>query len=313
MDENINKNKEEQPEVKEASKGSKPSNILQICLLTVFSGIFLVCAVYLAINFAGKMEGGKLYESIAEEYSVFDPSAESVKKLYTPDALPKQSASMQTLEGRKTSGTTDSETASSSAASDRLMEIRASLESLRETNPDTYGWISVSGTDINYPIAQGTDNEFYLTHSMTKSYLAIGTIFADYNCKDTVTDNFNTVFYGHNVVSTRFASSMFHDVTKFLDEEFFNNTFIYIYTFDGIYVYKPFSIYSTTSDNFYFTTDFSSEENFLDFAADVKALSRLHSDVEIGEGDTIITLSTCTNGPKNQRYALHAVLVDSIT
>ena len=37
-------------------------------------------------------------------------------------------------------------------------------------NPDTIGWIKVLGTDINYPVVQTNNNDFYLTHSFDKSY-----------------------------------------------------------------------------------------------------------------------------------------------
>ncbi|MBQ7836393.1 MAG: class B sortase [Clostridia bacterium] len=291
---------------------SKAANIFQISLICLFGGVFLVCAVYLAINYIGKIQGGQIYEGIAGEYSVFDPTATVTSDGSIPHILPSSDAPMQTLEKRMTSGTTDSQTGSSDD-SDKLAQVRSSLKALKEKNPDVYGWIFVSDSDINYPIVQGSDNQYYLNHSIEKKYLAIGTIFADSNCKEKITDNYNTVFYGHNVVTDRKGSSMFHDVTKFLDKDYFDNTVIYVYTMDGIYVYKPFSIYGTTSDHFYFTTTFTGETEFLQFAAKVKALSSFQNDVTVKEGDTMITLSTCTNGPQNARYALHAVLVDHIT
>ena len=53
-------------------------------------------------------------------------------------------------------------------------------------NPDVYAWITVPGTEIEYPILQHpSDNSYYFMH---KSYY----------CSKDITDN-NTVIYGHNV------------------------------------------------------------------------------------------------------------------
>ena len=309
LSEDIREDAEEKSEAKPTR--SKTANIIQISLICLFGAVFLACIIYLVFNYAGKIMGSNMYEGIADRHSVFDPLL-SVTDLTSPHILPEPDTPMQTLERRRVSGATDSQTGTS-GNTDKLSQIRASISELKEQNPDVYGWIFVSDSDINYPIVKGTDNRYYLNHSIEKSYLAIGTIFADSNCKETITDNYNTVFYGHNVVTDRKGSSMFHDVTKFLDSEYFNNTMIYIYTMDGIFVYKPFSIYGTTSDHFYFTTEFTGEAAFLKFASDVKALSSHKTDAEIKSGDTIITLSTCTNGPKNARYALHAVLIDHIS
>ena len=45
-------------------------------------------------------------------------------------------------------------------------------------NPETVGWIQVNGTNINYPIVQHNDNNFYLEHDFYKRKTNIGWIFA---------------------------------------------------------------------------------------------------------------------------------------
>ena len=97
---------------------------------------------------------------------------------------------------------------------------------------------------------RGSDNDYYLDHAYTGEALPIGSIFLDYNTKDVLTDNYNAVIYGHNVVAVAGSkSSMFHDVTKYLDADFFASHKIYIYTMDGVFIYKPVSIYPTTSED----------------------------------------------------------------
>ena len=48
--------------------------------------------------------------------------------------------------------------------------ISVDFEELLQKNKDTIGWIQVNGTNINYPIVQTEDNDYYLTHSFDKKY-----------------------------------------------------------------------------------------------------------------------------------------------
>ena len=117
--------------------------------------------------------------------------------------------------------------------------------------------------------------------------------------------NYNTVFYGHNITS----GAMFHDVTKFFDDYYFDNVRIYIYTFDGVYIYEPFAIYETRYDSNYIRTGFTSFEDFKTFTDKIKGDASKVRDVEITESDRIITLSTCYGGMSDKRYLVQAVLV----
>lgn len=299
------------PPEKPKPKRSKFENFIQIFLMIVFGSIFAVSAVYLCFNYWNKIQGGQLYGDMANDFNIFVPGNESVTELYAPLPPSKSDSPMQSLDNRLSSGTTDSADGTNET-DERLIAIRQSLTALKEKNSDIYGWIFVEGTDINYPVLRGTDNSYYLTHSHEKKYLAIGSIFADYQLADNIKDNFNTVFYGHNVVTNVPGSSMFHDVEKFLKKDFFDEALIYVYTLDGIFVYKPFSIYPTVSDYQYFKADFETETSFLTYAHEYKKNSKVPSDIEIALGDRILTLSTCTNGPQNARYALHSILIQVI-
>ena len=185
---------------------------------------------------------------------------------------------------------------------------RAELEALAAEVPDLYGWISVDGTDIDYVMVQSADNDYYLDHSPYKQWQEIGSIFVDFRNRKNVEDpyNQNIVVYGHNLT----WGGMFHSVeTMFWEEELFRSSYIYIYTLDGIYVYKPFAVYEANAYYQYFRTQFDAPEEFIDFAYEMKDNSKYPVEVEFDGDDAMLTLSTCTNTYVDGRYSLQSKLV----
>ena len=58
--------------------------------------------------------------------------------------------------------------------------INVDFSELLSENKDTVGWIQINGTNINYPIVQTSDNDYYLTHAFDKSWNSAGWVFMDY-------------------------------------------------------------------------------------------------------------------------------------
>lgn len=305
---NVQKDEKEESAQENKKKRSKTSNIIQIALIALFAGVAIVCLVMLGENVWGKIKGQALYSSTQFEGFTLDGIDESEMRNL---AYMGSDAPMLTLFERINAGKSSANEVTGGQYDQQLADMKASLSALKAQNDDVYGWIYVPNSNINHPIVRCEDNNYYLDHAYTGEYLPIGAIFADLTTKDLITDNFNTVIYGHNVVSTG-QSSMFHDVEKFLDFEFFSTTKIYIYTMDGAFIYEPVSIYDTISTYMYFRCDFATEGDFLNFADEMVSNSNFNTGAAFGTGDTMLTLSTCTNGAENGRYALHAKLVEVI-
>ncbi len=186
--------------------------------------------------------------------------------------------------------------------------VRVKLLNLKSRYPDLYGWITVAGTTINYPIMQTDNNDYYLDHSYNGSMLSAGAIFADFTCEPKLMYNRNLVVYGHHMRN----SSMFRQLDNFLKESFFmNNGQVIIYTLDGMYTYQVFSIYETDKYYPYITTYFANDETFVSFAETLEQKSIYRKqDVVFDPNSRILTLSTCNNRFADGRLAVHAVLVD---
>ncbi len=296
----------------------------------LFLAAFLVSSFLLVRNLIQKQQAAKIYRDIqAEFFSTgfsFDVSeAFRTDRSKTPGLEEdREQHTIRTmtdlLEGAENEVFVTAEVPEENrVVNEDLERKRAFLQNMIRKNSDVYGYIIVPNTKISYPVCRGKDNDYYLNHAVTGEYNPVGCVFADYRCEPSITKNFNTVFYGHNIENT--DVSMFHDVTLFFQKEFFYNSYIYVYTMDGLYIYEPFAVYEAAYDDEYFRVDFASADEFIAFAADAQTLSEakdpetfevLSKDFTFTDKDRILTLSTCTNGYYTQRYALHAKLIRTI-
>ena len=290
--------------------------LLGICICVLIGS-----CVMLADNLIQKQKGAQLYDEAAEEFAaaglnfgfeeemVTDEATGGIDRLRT---VRRDTASVSLSQARAYADSLSGESGNSDANSEyreQMEKLRAVLRSYKQYNDDVYGYISIPAVGLEYVVVQGEDNDYYLNHNYKKESLVIGSIFVDYRCDKKMYRNFNTVLYGHNIETN--GGAMFHQVTEFLNKDVFDNALIYMYTMDGVYIFKAFSIYSTKPDSGYIRTGFTSYEDYADFAAKMKARSRIANNVEVGPTNRMITLSTCTNY-NNGRYALHAVLIDYI-
>lgn len=290
---------------KEKKKKKSSGSLARRIVLVISCAVFVTCAVYLVNNMIGKKIGADFYNRIQDEWGENDDISRGDGAVERLTSL-KGAASILCLKDRLTAG----DNYNPSSHDTKIDEMRAKLSSLAVTFPDLYGWISVSDTAINYPIVQTTDNDYYLNMAPDRTPLVNGSIFADYRNNRSVMRNYNLVVYGHNLTS----GGMFHDVERFYkNEDMFRNTYIYIYTLEGAYVYEPFAVYKANYEYQYFRTEFADGDDFVRFANEMKANSIYQKDVNFTSSDRIITLSTCTNGAFWERYALQAKLVQVIS
>ena len=179
------------------------------------------------------------------------------------------------------------------------------LASLLTVNKDTVGWIKVPNTNIDYPVVQGIDNDYYLDYNFYNEKDRNGWVFMDYRNEKVELDK-NTIFYAHN----RYSSGvMFGPLMDCLYKKWYTNPenqYIEFNTLYGNYKWKIFAIYKIDVTNDYLRTTFANDKDWLEFANALKNRSIYDFKIEIGPNDKIITLSTCSN-KKNQRMVVHAV------
>ena len=187
-------------------------------------------------------------------------------------------------------------------------EILPSFKKLLEINPDTVGYLRIEGTQIDYPVVKGTDNDYYLTHDFYGEQSKSGSVMMDWKCKVTPDGNSgNLVLYGHNMaVGTFFAGlseywRTLHDSYDGASMQFYKDH--PTITFNTLYEeaeWKIFAIDLFNVDDRYGEVydynnknDFTSRADFNNFIIDIMDRSDIFTDVDIQYGDEILTLSTC--------------------
>ena len=169
--------------------------------------------------------------------------------------------------------------------------INVDFNELKKKNSDTVAWINVNNTNINYPIVQTSDNDFYLDHSYDKSYNEAGWVFLDYRNDSSFSDK-NTIIYAHS----RLDKTMFGSLSKTLKPEWYENKDNHIIRISNEKensLWQIFSVYVIETESYYITTNFNSDEEYLTFLETMKSRSRYDFNANLSASDRIITLSTC--------------------
>jgi sortase B len=294
-------------------------NALRYILLIISVGVFIYSLVNIIHRLWSYKRTDDIYNSFSEtfmnlntdtEYAAFDGNYDYSGLLMLSPTLSKSAATPDYNASYDSSAEnliTDNKV-EVRKYDKRVESVKSSINTITNKYPDTYAYIKIENTKIDYPVMQAADNDFYLNRAATGDYLVSGAIFADFRCYRDLTKNFNTILYGHNMNN----GSMFSSLPRFLDAKYFEeNKYIELYTVDGIYTYEIFSIHKAKYDDNYIQTSFSSYEEFIAFAENLEAVSinRRSEDIEFTANDHILTLSTCTNVARNDRYALHARLI----
>lgn len=185
--------------------------------------------------------------------------------------------------------------------------LNVDFTELLKKNKDTVAWININNTNINYPVVQASDNEYYLDKAFDGSSNRAGWLFMDYK-NDSVNWDDNTVIYGHSMLN----STMFGTLIRAYEPYWYNNKnnmVIRISTPTENTLWQIFSIYKIKAEGYYITTSFITDEAKLNFLNTIKSRSIKDFGVILNEKDKVLTLSTCADASGNNRLVVHAKLI----
>ena len=178
-------------------------------------------------------------------------------------------------------------------------DIAAKVNELHEKHPDFVGWLYMADSDIDYPVVQGTDNEYYLSHAPDGSFYRSGTLFLDWRCSKDLTDGTNIIF-GHNM-----KQGMFGDIRSYRNNEAFDaHRYAWFVTPDKVYRIEFFAL--SIVSGFDILYDVPCDLN--EWHDRLLEKAEYQRDVKIT--DKLIAFSTCASDFENARALFAGVMTE---
>jgi len=303
-----------EPPKSKKSIGEIASNAARILVFWAAVAVFLLSGYHIVYKLYAYRQAEDIYSGVAD--TIINATTNRREDLIATALKNDRLQALVPVNGtREDSGFVDDP--QDTVVYNELFEMmKRQLALLRNTSEDLVGWIIMEGdTEINYPIVQYTDNDYYLHYAYDGTYNPAGSIFLDYRNEVALSSNLHTIIYGHNMES---GSPMFANLLRFHEDGFWeNNRYISVYTADALYKYEVFSAYESPATNlrdpaFSWRMNFNqSITEYTTWIEAIRAKSDFKTDIPIDVSDRILTLSTCMNINEN-RYVVHCVLVEVV-
>lgn len=184
------------------------------------------------------------------------------------------------------------------------------FEALQLVNPEVVAWLTVYGTHIDYPVAQGQDNLWYINRDILGKHSLSGAIFLDADCGGDFAD-FNSILHGHHMAK----NAMFGDIGLFADRAYFGaRRYGCLYYAGREHGLEFFAFVHTSAyDASLYRTGIAGEtqrQAYLRLL--LRAAMHTRAGVSVGAGERIVLLSTCSSSSTNGRDILVGKITDAV-
>lgn len=187
-----------------------------------------------------------------------------------------------------------------SAIENKNNNVNLDEERIKYNNNDIIGRLEIPEL-FNILIVKGSDNKYYLNHSIGKTYDIRGSEFMDYRV-DKNSKQIN--IYGHN---SRTFNLPFRLLENFKNTEFFNNNeYLYFQTDEELFKYKILA-FKEEKDTFEHMYVNKVGEEFINHLDILKSNAFNYRDIKYDEDSEIITLQTCYYNKSDSYLVLTAI------
>lgn len=180
--------------------------------------------------------------------------------------------------------------------------VPAAAEASPITN-EMVAWLTIDGTNIDYPVMQGKDNSHFLNIDPFGAYSLSGSIFLDNRCSADFTDEYS-VIYGHHMDYGR----MFGGLDEFLNAQYLrehiSGTLMIGRNAEKIYYLEVFaSMRVSAREKIVFDMEQNKIRQFIYDNAEIQTGSE--------KNDRILCLSTCAGTDSSERIVVFCYISES--
>ena len=159
-------------------------------------------------------------------------------------------------------------------------------------NPDFVAWLRIPGTNVDCPVVQTDNPDYYLNHTFSGKSSVVGTLFSLADA-DYAAPGRNIAIYGHHLRSS--GEKMFTSLMRYKNPDFYEDNQTVM--LDSLYRHREYTIFAVMNmkvgDWEPSRTTFSGDAAFMAFVNRAKSESLYDTGVEVGADDHILTLITC--------------------
>ena len=289
--------------MKERSK-STISKILYIVTLVILIGVFLFSAGALLKYYIESQQSKQTYEKIQSlrgDYTRPAPTAPTLSNLPTDP-------SGETQATEPTSplvSITDPETG-------EQIQILPEFSELYLLNTDLVGWLTIPGTNVDYPVVQSPETpDYYLHRDFYGNYDSHGCLYAREQC-DVNAPSDNITIYGHRMKD----HTMLGHLAKYERKDFWkDHQYLHFDTLTEYHTYQIIYVFTTTASvgkgfQYHLMVDAADQEEFNAFLVNCASNSLYDTGLTANYGDKLVTLSTCEYTQENGRLVVVAKRID---
>lgn len=258
----------------------------------------------LLLSILGVCISGYKILTIVMEYKAGEQTYEQVQDLVQIPSKPANENSEQYMESAESTDPSGYGKTYSEEKQEEFVYPEVDFTALQALSDDVVGWIYIPDTEINYPIVQGDDNDFYLTAMIDGSHNSAGSIFMDYRNASDFSDR-HTILYGHNMGN----GTMFAGITKYRNQAFYDAHPIgAIVTPDTQLIFEVVAGYVATTADSSWQLEFEEDAEALEWVQAAMKRSAFRTRYQPQLQDRMITLSTCSYEMENARFVVVGIL-----